>query len=172
MNDFPSWLPPIISNPGNWNDYLELLYKCFRQDFVLSKPRFGNKRVNLKRHPEVKDKEATFWHFIQEAEDSKTPKSEEARLPSFRRCERISWPKPVMEEFSEMNHENGRIVWWKTERQSFRGKVKRYVLALPDFSYVVIIDDREDYVLPWTQFPVEYSTQREKLRKEFKAYWK
>ena len=59
------------------------------------------------------------------------------------------------------------IVWWKTER---RGEA-RFLLALPDFSYLMVVADRGDYVLPWTQYPVERPHQREKYRKEYHAYW-
>jgi len=166
-----SWLPPLVPNPGNWNEYLETLYQYFVADFVRSVPQFSNKRVGLKRHPLRRGKEATFWHFIEEAENSQKEISEESRIPSFRCCERIRWPKPVMEQFSENEPNNPRILWWKTTRRSNVRIMKRYVLALPDFSYVVIIEDRGDYVLPWTQFPVEQHHQRHKLKKEYIAYW-
>jgi hypothetical protein len=45
------------------------------------------------------------------------------------------------------------------------------VLALEDFSYVVIVADRGDYVLPWTAYYVEHSHRRNKLRKEYESYW-
>lgn len=106
-----SWLPDLVLNPGNWNEYRELIYGYFVQDFVASKPRFGNKKVGLKQHPVIRGKEATFWHFIQESENSSRPPSEEERIPCFRRCERIRWPKPLMEQFVESTHEGEKIVW-------------------------------------------------------------
>ena len=160
-----SWLPPMVLNPGNWNTYLEILYRYFTDDFIHSQPKFDNKRVALKRQPVINGKEATFWHFISE----KSPDSslEEDRIPNFRRCERIRWVKPVMEQYGEQNT----IRWWKTTRPSNRGTVHRIILALADFSYVVIVDERKEYVLPWTQFPVEHAKQREKLKREHNEYW-
>ena len=42
---------------------------------------------------------------------------------------------------------------------------------LPDFSYIVVVADRDEYVLPWTAFCVERPHQQHKLRKEYEAYW-
>ena len=44
------------------------------------------------------------------------------------------------------------IVWWKNKR----GSNESYVLSLTDFSYVLIVADRGDYVLPWTAYNVDY----------------
>jgi hypothetical protein len=44
-------------------------------------------------------------------------------------------------------------------------------LALQDFCYIVIIEERADYVLPWTQYLVEESSRREKLKREYENYW-
>ena len=73
-----------------------------------------------------------------------------------------------MEVFAERKPADGdRIVWWKNER---RGE-DRYLLALPDFSYLLVVADRGEYVLPWTQYHVEGDRRREKYRKEYTAYW-
>ena len=45
------------------------------------------------------------------------------------------------------------------------------MLALPDFSYLVVVADRGDYVLPWTQYHVDRKHSREKYRMEYDAYW-
>jgi hypothetical protein len=109
-----------------------------------------------------KGKEATFWHFISEGE------TEADRLIDIRRCERIRWPRPTMETFLEKPPAaSDRIVWWKNKR---RGE-ERYLLALPDFSYLMIVADRGDYVLPWTQYHVDRQHRQEKYRKEYHAYW-
>ena len=60
------------------------------------------------------------------------------------------------------------IVWWKNRR---RGNEWRYLLAMPDFSYLVVVADRGEYVLPWTQYCVGQLNRREKYRKEYNAYW-
>lgn len=159
------WLPALVlleSCGGDWHAYLELLYQLFTEDFIKSLPTWPGKRVGLKRHPLCQGKEATFWHFISEGE------TEAERIPDMPRCERIRWPRPTMESFAERRPLNeDRIVWWKNKRQS----EERYLLALPDFSYLIVVADRGDYVLPWTQYCVNQQHRREKYRKEYNAYW-
>jgi len=160
------WLPGLVlleCSGGDWKMYVECLHGHFENDFVHSAPSWPGKRVGLKRHPEYLGKSATFWHFISEGPE------EAERYPDLRRCERIRWPRPIMEDFGDTIPDAAtcRVVWWRNER---RGE-SRYVLALEDFSYVVIVADRERYVLPWTAYYVERKHQRDKLRKEFDAYW-
>ncbi len=161
-----AWLPPLVllsDSGGNWQKYLELLYHYFEAGFIRSKPSWPGKRVGVKRRPEEQGKAATFWHFISEGS------VETDRLPDLRRCERIRWPKPVMESFDNAQPETDiRIVWWKSQR----GTNESYVLAVADFSYVVIVADRGDYVLPWTAYCVEKTHRQNKLRKEYENYWK
>ncbi len=118
--------------------------------------------MGLKRHPVIQGKEATFWHFISEGD------IEEERQIDLRRCERIRWPRPAMEAYADRRPMEGdRIVWWKNERRN----EERYLLALVDFSYLMIVADRGDCVLPWTQYHVDRGHRREKYRKEYQAYW-
>jgi hypothetical protein len=59
------------------------------------------------------------------------------------------------------------VVWWK----SLRGNEWRYVIALRDYSYVVVLADRGDYVLPWTAYFVERPKRQIKLKNECDGYW-
>lgn len=159
------WLPPLVlleDSCGDWKTYEEVLYSWFEADFLRSSPHWPGKRVGLKRHPMSQGKEATFWHFISEGE------TEADRMIDVRRCERIRWPRPTMEAFLDRRPVAGDpIVWWKNER---RGE-GRFLLALPDFSYLMIVADRGDYVLPWTQYHVNQEHRRNKYRKEYHAFW-
>lgn len=150
-----SWLPELVlldQHDGNWDRYLEAIYQHFTDDFINSKPNYPGKRFALKRHPVEKGKEATFWHLISEGS------TEAERLPVLRRCERIRWPRPIIEAML-----TSRVRCWKSQR---RGET-RVVLSLHDFSYVVVLADRESYILLWTAFYVEYEHRKEKLRMEF-----
>ena len=159
------WLPPLVmfeQSGGDWNTYETVLYEWFAADFLKSLPHWPGKRVGLKRHPLSKNKEATFWHFISAGD------VEADRLIDMRRAERIRWPRPTMEAYLERRPlEEDRIVWWKNER---RGEW-RFLLALPDFSYLMVVADRGDYVLPWTHYHVAQKHRRKKYKKEYDAYW-
>lgn len=160
------WLPELIlleSFGGDWGRYVERVHSQFKTDFVDSLPAWPGKRVGVKRHPEYDGKSATFWHFISEG------KAEAERLPDLRRCERIAWPRPMMDEFDAVQpgQSGSRILWWKESRNN----EDRYLLAPDDFSYIVVIADRGDYVLPWTAFVVEHRHQRRKREQAYRRFW-
>ncbi len=160
MSDAPDWLPPLVlfgDYGGAWNAYLEAIYAWFKQDFVDSKPVFQGRRLGLKRLPMTHGKEATFWHMTSEGTD------EETRTPDFRRCERIRWPKPVIE-----HSRDPRVKYWI----SVKRHEDRIHLWLEELDYVVVLADRKGFLLPWTAFLVTRSHTKEKLKREYEAYWK
>lgn len=154
----PEWLPPLVlfnDHGGNWEKYLNVIYSYFQQDFVVSKPVFQGKRLGLKRHPLSQGKEATFWHMISEG------RVEEDRTPDFRRCERIRWPKPVIEHDADPA-----VKIWRNQRNN----ETRICLWLVEENYLVILADRGEYILPWTAYLVEQQHQQRKLQKEYDEY--
>ncbi len=140
---------------NNWEQYLDAIYRLFCRDFVHPKPKFEQKPFRLKRHPLQQGKEATFWHIISEGE------VESERVPDLRRCERILWPRVIIENMASNN-----VKCWRNERKG-EGRI---VIATLDFSYVVILADRGAYVLLWTAYCVERTHQRRKLQREYEAY--
>ncbi|WP_133012423.1 hypothetical protein [Marinomonas flavescens] len=150
-----AWLPDLVLLKDHDNErdrYLEAVYAFFEQDFVLSKPVFRGTRLGLKRHPERDGKSATFWHM------TTTGAIEDKRELDHFRCERIRWPRPIIENdlhpslkiWSESKGKNQRIhIWYEAE------------------GYLVVLDDRGDYILPWTAFYVERKHQREKYNKRW-----
>lgn len=158
----PEWLPPIIdfNSYCQWEPFLDAIYAIFRRDFVFSKPQFFGIPMRLKRHPVIDGKEATFWHFISEGE------VESERTPDISRASRIPWIRPIIENADKFNAQNTKVYWWKTRRRN----ETRYLLALPDFSHIVVIADRGDYALPWTHYPVLQEHRKKKLRKEFEQF--
>lgn len=160
------WLPDLMllsDCGGDWIAYLDALHRAFEQDFIHSKPRWMNKRVGLKRHPEHDGKSATFWHMISEGN------SEADRTPDFRRCERIRWPRPMMDDHDGLSPDKSqaRLLWWAEKRRN----ETRILLALKDFSYVMVVADRGDFVLPWTAYYVDREHRRRKLRQRFEGFW-
>ena len=159
MTSPPSWLPKLIhleSCGGNWERYLDMLYACFKADFVDSKPVFQRQKIALKRHPMSQNKEATFWHLISKG------KVEEERHIDLRRCERIRWPKTIIE-----NSEDKSVKIWKSTRKS----EVRICLWLEKQEYVVILAERKGYILPWTAYMVTKPHRKKKFQKEFENYW-
>lgn len=153
-----TWLPPLIeyaSFDGDYHAFLDAVYNAFCDDFVRSKPAFPGARFSLKRHPMELGKEATFWHVVS------TGKVEADRLPDLRRSERIRWIRPMIERANE-----GELRRWRNRR----GREERILIALPDFSHLVVLSDRRDYVLLWTAYCVDQPHQRRKLEAEWRAF--
>jgi hypothetical protein len=158
MSEHTNWLPPLVlleEYGGNWESYCEALYAIFRDDFILSQATYDGVRVAIKRHPLDRGREATFWHLIQEG------RVEEERLPDLRRCERIRWPRPMIGASSSDD-----LRCWRNWR---RGE-ERVVIAVGDFTYVVVLAVRQGYVLLWTAYCVEKEHNRRKLQAECDEY--
>jgi len=151
----PTWLPAIVTladHGGDWNVYLDALYGHFAADFVTFRPVFRGERVGHKRYPMDRGKEATFWHLISEGA------SEDARVPEMRRCERIRWPRPVIE-----NERDAAVKVWGNERQG----EKRICLWFESEDYLVVLAQRKTYILLWTAYLVTEPHRKRKLEKEF-----
>lgn len=157
MTSTVNWLPELeffASYGGDWEKYLHALYAIFHADFVASKPSYQGVRLGLKRHPMIQGKEATFWHIIS------TGDNEEDRTPDIRRCERIRWPKPLIEHVP-----NDDIKVW-TERRNSEDRIH---LWLESEGYLLVLNKRRDYLL-WTAFYVERQHQRDKYKKRWERY--
>jgi hypothetical protein len=155
------WLPPLVEFDGDWNrfdEYVERVYAAFARDFndAATRPTFRGRRLGLKLHPTFQGKSATFWHLVTEGED------EAQRTPDRARCERIAWPRAMIEAATT----EGRVLAWASRRPNG----DRWVISLPDFSYIVVLADRGGYLLPWTAFCVEQDHRRRKLRAEHEAW--
>ncbi len=151
------WLPPLVCLPdyqGNFENYIEAVYNYFQNDFVNHKVFFEGTPISLKRHPQFQGKEYVFWHVTSEG------KIEEERTPDIRRCERIRWIKPIIENASDPV-----VKCWENQRKGDR----RLCLWLEEEDYLVILALRQDYILLWTAYMTDRDHTRRKLLKEYRA---
>ena len=158
MNDAPMWLPPVVRLTefgGEWSQYIEAVYAYFKVDFIDSQPMYRDRRVLPRREPMSDGKEAAFWHLVSEGEQ------EDDRLPDLRRCERIRWPRPVIEHCSVPE-----VKLWENER---RGK-KNVCMWLESPDYLVVLGVRNGYLVLLTAYPVEHHHRRRVLQAEYEAY--
>lgn len=161
MSDI-AWLPELIfleDSGGDWDSYLSALYDYFQQDFIRNKPVFNGTKLGLKKHPVIDEKEATFWHFISEGD------VEEDRLPNLRRCERIRWPKPLIDRAPAYG-ESDKLKVWKNKRKN----ETRINIWLEEENYLVVLAERKGYLLPWTAFCIEREHQKRKKQRDYEQY--
>ncbi len=155
------WLPELVlfdDYNGNWEYYFNAIYAFFKQDFIDSKPNYRGKKLALKKYPLIKEKEATFWHLISSG------KIEDERLPDFRRCERIRWPRPMVEH----SENDADVKVWVENIH----KEDRIHLLCPKERYLVVLAIRKGYILPWTAFFIQYEHQVKKKLKRYEEYKK
>jgi hypothetical protein len=160
MNKEISWLPGLVyfeGYNGNWEKYLEAIYNFFSKDFVEDVPVYQGRKLALKRHPMYDGKEATFWHIISEG------KAENDRTPDLKRCERIRWPRPVIENCNDKE-----IKIWENSRDH----EARVCILLDSANYLVVIARRREYDLFWAAYPITWPHHKRKLIKEYEAYIK
>lgn len=151
-------LPNIITledYDGDITKYLEAVYQVFKRDFIINPPSFEGKRLALKKHPYVDGKEYTFYHFTHDG------KVESERIPNFRRLERMPFPKPMID-----NSSHPYLKVWRNKR----GQKERVLIYHEDEHYLVVLEDRGDYILPWTAYLVEHGHRQRKILSEYYAY--
>lgn len=156
-----SWLPELLPFTGNWEEYVKVIYDIFCNDFIKSRPIFRDKLIYIGEGRLLNGKELTFWHIISEG------RTEEEKLPDLRRCERIRWPRQIIDHCTDP-----RIKIWENERQGSqgRGMQKRLCLWLEDADYLVVLSDRKRFYLLCTAYPIYGRRRREHLKKEYNAY--
>ena len=144
-------LPDLVSLEdynGNFALYNEAVYAVFKNDFVRNRPVFQNKRLALKAHPLIDGKEYTYYHFTHSGD------IEKERIPDLRRMERIGFPKPMI-DFSD--DENLKV--WRNKR----GTSERILILHETERYLVVLEDRKNYILPWTAYWIEDESRLKRL---------
>ncbi len=158
-----NYLPNIMElneYGGQYDTYIEALYKIFENDFVKNKPIFRGRRLALKYHPEFNGKAYTFYHMTHIGID------ENNRTPEFRRSERLPWARPSIEKGDECH-----LKIWEQIRNG-KNRICIWLDMGNDPHYFVILDDRKDYILPWTAFVAQYPHEKRKKEKEYNEWLK
>lgn len=151
-------LPAIITLAdfgGDVTSYIEAIYQVFKKDFITTPPVFEGTKLGLKKHPLVEGREYTFYHFTHDGEDEKN------RLINYNRMERMPWPAPMINKSGSSNLK----VW-----RNSRGRHERILILHEEEKYLVVLEDRKDYILPWTAYLVDYPNRLKKLLREYEAY--
>ncbi len=153
------WLPPLVmlnQHGGDWDAYCDAVYRHFCRDFLEGAAlTFRGLPVHLKRHPVEQGKEATFWHFVSEGQ------VEADRTIDLRRCERICWPRALIENVGDPDLK----VW----DQEIRNETRTHVWC-EEHDYLLVIAHRNGFVLPWTAYSVTEGHERRKLQKRWQNH--
>lgn len=153
-------IPDLIeldSFGGDYEQYEEAVYSLYKTTFEEKSFSYNNKPIVQKIIPMYKEKSGTFWHIISNGPD------EASRTPDLRRYERIAWPSHVL---GYCQNQCSNILIWKNKR---KGK-SRVLLWCRDINYLVVLDEKKDYYIFWTAYPITYKHTRDKLLTEYNEY--
>lgn len=142
---------------GNFEKYFEAVYTIFKHDFIKKQPLYDDKKVTVRRYPEVEGIHRTFYHITHEGED------ESNRIPDLRRMERIKFPKFVIENCPHFEL----YIWEK----KFGKDIRIHVLNEKE-QYIVVFEKRKSYFILITAFYIDKSHTLKKKLKEYEAYIK
>lgn len=159
LNKLPKIIE-LIEFGGNYRTYIDAVYEVFSEDFIKHKAFFGSKELKLKINPIFQYRAYTFYHMTHKGEN------EDERLPDLRRCERIGWAKPCIENVAPWN-----LKFWRQSRQRSENRVCILLDVADDYDYFVVLEIRETYVLLWTAFVSLHTHETKKKLKEY-TIWK
>ncbi len=139
-------LPPLYKFHGNWDAYVNEIYKIYLDEIVDAGHTFQGLPIRHKFIPKTDNKGYGFWHLISEG------RVEEDRIIDIQRCERIRWIAWII-EYAETSH---RISWWENRRKSS----KNVVLWAENEEFAVILSKRSGYYLLTTAYVVKPNRKR------------
>lgn len=160
-------LPELMLFSGNWDEYINAIYEVFKNDFLDNKTRFNKLDVNIKWRPVYQDRPSTFYHITHEGKD------ESNRTPDIRRCERVPWVKPVID-----NCQNWDLKYWPQKRRG-RNRIciwlnlDENVKPEQDFEnhYFIILEKRKEFFLLWSTFMPKYPHDIRAKQKEYNKWF-
>jgi hypothetical protein len=89
------------------------------------------------------------------------------RKPEIPRCERIRWPRPLIE-----NSKHPTVRVWENTRKTKSGIQQRICICYGNWEYLVVLTKRKNFILPWTAYPIGYNSDKRKLEKDYNAFHK
>lgn len=153
-------LPSIItfeSCQNDWQKYEDALYKIYLEDLFKNPPIYLGMPVKTKYHPPYKNRAFTFWHITHEGKDEST------REPDFRRCERLCWIKPVINNY-------GSFSCW-SKKVLVKGKQReRHFIWHSKEKFLIVLEKHKTNFLLITAYLIEHESRAKKYDKEYEKY--
>lgn len=161
MDKFEVNLPELIlleHFKGDPVKFIDAVYEVFERDFIKHKPKFRGEELRLKRHPVFQERAYTFYHMTHTGED------EQNRIVDLRRCERMPWARPCIEEC-----DHWQLKVWPQKRKN-HNRICIWLEQDEEPDYIVILDVRDRFKLLWTAFVAQYPHEKRKKKKEYEEW--
>lgn len=145
----PPDLFPFPRNVDEWEQYLDQIYETYLDTLIRPGLTLWEKPLRARFNPPYKEKHFGFWHLISEGEN------EEDRTPDPRRCERIAWVRWVID-----NADEDGVLCWERAVTTRKGLRTRWTLWARAYDFVVVVEERPNYILLITAFQVKPHRKR------------
>jgi hypothetical protein len=142
VSQIPGWLPELLLADlasVAWREYEDAIYSVYDRHFLFGRPNLFGAPVRAKAGM-IGGKNSGFWHLISSGALPSTPEIE--RDCDLDRCARLAWPRAMIEAVDD----SSKVNWWKNKRE----REIRTLIALCDFSYKIVLVDRENGFTLWT----------------------
>lgn len=165
------WLSPLITLEqynNNWEEYNNKLYEIFLRDFVKNELFFEKKKIQIRINPKQNNYEHAFIHLTCVSSDTHYDLND--RIPDFRRCERISWNREIIENYNCKENCIGcqKVLYYE---HYYKNKV-RIDLVFVDARFKVILERREGYILLITGYYIQFDYTLKKEIAKYNKYMK
>ena len=144
---------------GDYSRFIDAIFEVFEKDFIKHKAHFGTFQLHYRYHPAYQDRPYAFYHMTHTGLD------EDNRLPDLRRCERMPWARPTIEETGSLG-----LKFWEQDRRNGH-RVCIWLEVDNGENYFVVLYVHKDYVRLLTAFYGDYPNYAEKRQKEYDE-WK
>jgi len=148
----PAWPSELYPFTGDWTAYVEVIHRCYLDHFVRNTSNWRGKRIGVRYEPTTAGKAYTFWHITCGLDENG-----DVNPPDLERCARIGWVKAVIEA------DPAKVMTWEQKR----GRDTNIAIALPDFSFIVFLAERRDWMYLLTAYCVGSQRQRDRYRREY-----
>lgn len=160
----------------DYNDadsYFDQLYtNIFLTDFIASKPSFKNKPVYIRKEPKYESWEHGFLHMTHRNWGHRKTHVND-RQPDFRRSERLTWVKYIINNFACSSIRNcNQLLYWE---ELFGGYIRPHLMMYDDeygSAFLVVLEKRTNYYLIITSFYLEKSWEIKKRENKYNTYKK
>ena len=153
--DNEAWLGDLVELSGDPLEYIELLYAHFTRDFIDSRPQLEGVQV-LHDGNDDNGKCACFVHIT-----SKDDEDAGGRVVDLRRCERLCWIRPIIE-----NSDKDEVLRW----DEVKGSQRRIFLYVAEERFLVILEERKYGYMLVTAYYVGGNNSHQRFLKKYQRY--
>lgn len=142
----------------DYNKYLEYenhIYQIFIDEYVNSSNTFLGKRLGVRKDPKLNNRYNGFVHYIC---------GHDMKYPDFNRCSRIKWGKRIIDLIA------ADIDNTKKYNMKIYLKDKKYHILLEKERFLIVIEDKRDYMMLITAVYLDHNHSLRKKQKDYKDY--